>query len=284
MIHFRRADFAKYVALVACVSITASCIRVAVKRSEPAETVRIDGSPGVMPLVAALAKEYRAQHPHVTIEMGAGLGSQARVDSLKSGRIDIALASHGIVRDDMTRQGIAVHEVAKVAVVFAVNAGVPVASLTARQLCDIYGRGISNWSQLGGPNLAISARTRPAAEVDAEVVRAGVPCFVSAVASGAATVVERPEQMAANLAVTRGSLGMTSMPFVQQSEGRLRALALDGIPPSAETVRSGAYALTRSAFLLTRRETPPAAARFIAFARGADGAAIIAANGGVPLQ
>jgi phosphate transport system substrate-binding protein len=250
----------------------------------PAATVRIDGSAGVMPLVAALAREYRALEPSVAIEMGAGLGTKARVDALTQERIDIALASHGVVPGELAKQGIAVHEIARVAVVFGVNASVPVASLTKAQICDVYSGATTNWSRLGGPDLAIAARTRPAAEVDADVVLSGVDCFRSALAPAVAKVVEKPEQMAAELTATTGAIGMTSMPFVQSSNGRIRALALDGVTAGAESVRNGGYPLTRASYLLIRTSASPAVARFLAFVRGPAGARIIVANGGVPVE
>lgn len=250
----------------------------------PAAIVRIDGSPGVMPLVAALVREYRAVDPAATIEMGAGMGTKARIEALTQGRIDIALASHGVVPAEMARQGIAVREIARVAVVFGVNESVPVAGLTRGQICDVYSGATTNWSRLGGPDLAIAARTRPAAEVDAEVVSSGVDCFRSALDPAAAKVVEKPEEMAAELTTTAGAIGMTSMPFVQQSNGRIRALALAGVAPSAETVRRGDYPLTRASYLLTRGAPSPAVARFLAFVRGPVGARTIVANGGVPVE
>jgi phosphate transport system substrate-binding protein len=250
----------------------------------PVAAVRIDGSAGVMPLVAALAREYRALEPAVAIEMGGGMGTKARVDALAQERIDIALASHGVVREEMASRGIAMHEIARVAVVFGVNASVPVTSLTRAQICDVYSGATTNWSRLGGPDVAIAARTRPVAEVDADVVSSGIACFKGALAPAAAMVVEKPEEMAAALATTRGAIGMTSMPFVQQSDGRIRAVALDGVTPSAESIRSGGYALSRASYLLTRATPAPAVARFLAFVRGPAGARIIIANGGVPVE
>jgi phosphate transport system substrate-binding protein len=249
-----------------------------------AVTVRIDGSAGVMPLVAALAREYHAVEPAVTIEMGAGMGTKARIDALAQERIDIALASHGVAPGEMAKRGIAVLEIARVAVVFGVHAGVPVTSLTRAQVCDVYAGATTNWSRLGGPDIAIAARTRPTGEVDADVVLSGIDCFRSALAPAAAKVVEKPEEMAAELATTPGAIGMTSMPFVQHSEGRIRALALDGVTPGPESIRSGGYPLTRASFLLTRTPTSPAVARFLAFVRGPVGARIIAASGGVPVE
>lgn len=237
-----------------------------------------------MPLATVLAREYRAVEPGITLALGAGMGTRARVDALTQGTIDIALASHGIDRAELGAKGVAIHEIARVAVVFGVNAGVAVTKLTRAQVCSIYAGAVTNWSGVGGADLAIAARTRPAAEVDADVVLTGIDCLRQSIATSAALVVEKPEEMAATLASTNGAIGMTSMPFVQGSDGRIRALALDGVSPSAETVRSGRYTLTRASYMLTAARPSPAVVRFLAFVRSPAGARIIEANGGVPVE
>ena len=130
------------------------------------ERIVIDGSTGGMPLAAALAKAFQERNPGVMIEIGKGLGTKPRIQALAEGKIDIALASHGLNIGDITRQGMAVHEIASVAVVFGVNAGVPVAKITTQQICDVYAGKTSNWKSLGGPEMEIAARTRPDSEVE----------------------------------------------------------------------------------------------------------------------
>lgn len=237
-----------------------------------------------MPLAAALAREFRTMEPAVTIALGAGMSTKARVDALTQGTIDIALASHGIARADLMAKGVAIHEVARVAVVFGVHAGVPVTNLSRQQVCAIYSGAITNWSRLGGADIRIAARTRPAAEVDADVVLGGVECLRRSLDSSVVQMIEKPEAMAAALASTAGAIGMTSMPFVQGSNGRIRALALDGVSPGAETVRTGSYALNRASYMLTGVHPSPAVARFLAFVRSPAGARVIVANGGVPVE
>ncbi len=270
------------VVLVACILVAAGCVRVT--RTRDADVVRIDGSAGVMPLVASLARAYRAQHPTATIELGAGLGSRARLDSLTSGRIDIALASIPVAREEMERRGFAAHEIARVAVVFGVNGAVRVNGLTQQQVCDVFARRTTNWNQLGDADLPVAARTRPPGEVDGDVAVAGVACLKTAIASGAPKSIDLPDAMSAELATVAGAIGMTSLPFVEQSGGRIRALQLDGIEATPTTVRSGAYPLARLALLLTRADASPATARFLAFVRSAEGATVIATNGGVAVQ
>ena len=70
--------------------------------AQTSEKIVVDGSTGVMPLVAALAKVYQERHPSVTVEMGKGLGTKARLQALAEGTIDIALASHGLVVEELT--------------------------------------------------------------------------------------------------------------------------------------------------------------------------------------
>ncbi|HET9425170.1 MAG TPA: substrate-binding domain-containing protein [Gemmatimonadaceae bacterium] len=243
---------------------------------------RIDGSTGVMPLVATLADEYRRESPGTVITFGTGLGSGARIAAVREGRIDIALASHGIVVADIERQGLRVHKIADVPVVFAVNSSVPVASLTESQVCDIYAGRITNWSQLGGPDLAIAPATRPKGEVDGDVVRDGVACMSSLTPHGSVLTRELPEDMAAFLAQTPGAIGMTTTTVTGQSGGRVRALALGGIEPTAANVVAMRYGLTRESFLVTRADMPTAVARFIGFIRGPAGARVITASGGIP--
>src|SRR5688572_29873006 len=101
-------------------------------------TIVIDGSTGVAPLVAALAKAYEQENAGAKIQIGKGLGTGARIRALDEGKIDIAMASHGLDVAAIQKQGMVVHEFAKVAVVFAVNETVPVGALTDAQVCAIY--------------------------------------------------------------------------------------------------------------------------------------------------
>jgi phosphate transport system substrate-binding protein len=273
------------VALLSAAALTAGCAtpRAVPPAAPPAGSVRIDGSTGVMPLAVALAEAYRGARPDAAVTIGAGLGAAARLDAVADGRIDVALASHGIEDAELARRGLTAHEVARVAVVFATHAGVPVRAVTREQLCEIYAGRVTDWRTLGGPALPIAPRTRPAGEVDADVALAGVPCLRAATSGAHVPSIERPEAMAAALADTPGAIGMTSLPFVEGSAGRLRALTLDGVAPDAAAVRSGAYPLTRRSVFVTRADAPPAVRAFLAFVGGPEGARVIARSGAVPV-
>jgi phosphate transport system substrate-binding protein len=246
--------------------------------------ITIDGSTGVMPLAASLAKAFQAQNPGVTVELGRGLGTKARLQALAEGKIDIALASHGLKVDEITRQEMAAHEIARMAVVFGVSATVPASNLTEQQICDVYAGKTSNWKALGGPELEIAPRTRPDTEVDAEVVRANIKCLAELRMPEAVKVMPRSGDMANELAATAGAIGMTTMTVVEQSQGKIRALSINGIAPSAENVERKAYPLVRESFFVTKAPPPPTVARFLAFTRSPAGDEVIRANGAIPTK
>lgn len=252
--------------------------------AQAAERILIDGSTGVTPLVAALAKAYHQQNPGTTIEIGKGMGTKARIEALREGKIDIAMASHGLKVDDIKRQGMAVHEIGKVAVVFGVNASVSATGLTDRQVCDIYSVKVGNWKELGASDLPIVPFTRPDSEVDAIVARESIDCMRNLQMPDAVKVAPKSGEMARELAATTGAIGMTTMTVVEQSGGKIKAVSLRGIAPTASNVRNKTYTLVRDSFLVTR-ETPSAAvAKFLDFVRSTAGEKVIIANGAVPVK
>jgi phosphate transport system substrate-binding protein len=248
-----------------------------------AQTVlKVDGSTGAMPLVAALAKAYEAKTPGLKIEIGKGLGTRARIEALNAGTIDVAVASHGLKIDELLRQGMSVEEIARTPVVFAVNSSVTVANLTQAQICSIYSGAITNWKQANGSDLVITARTRPDSEVDAEVVRDGIACLKTLKMPPEVKVMERGGDMARELAATAGAIGMTTTTVADQSSGKIRALSLDGTAPTEANVSAGTYRLVREVFLVIKTSASPAVRSFIAFVKSADGANVITANGAIP--
>jgi phosphate transport system substrate-binding protein len=251
---------------------------------QPGRTiVRIDGSAGVAPLVTALANGYRQAHPADSIVIATGMGSSERLTAVSEGRIDIAMASHGVDEPAVRQRGMLAHTIARTAVVFAVNASVPITGITRRQVCEIFAGSIANWRQLDGPDMEIRAGTRPPDEVDSEVAAEHVACLADRPLGARVQVIARPDDMARAIATTAGAIGVTSGTMVEQAGGRMRALALDGVSPDIENVASETYAMARRSMLVTRNPPDAAIARFLGFIRSAEGAAIIGANGAVPV-
>jgi phosphate transport system substrate-binding protein len=245
------------------------------------QTVVIDGSTGTAPLIAALGKVFTAK-TGIAIEIGKGLGTKARFEALADGRIDIAMASHGLDQEAVTKRGMTVHRIAMTPVVFGVHQSVKIGGLTQAQVCAIYAGASRNWKELGGPELAIVPLARPESEVDMEVVRDGIACFKNLKLADGIKALARAGDMAKTLADTTGGIGMTSATIIAQSGGKIVAASLNGVVADESSVSTGRYRLTRDAFLVTPGKPSPAVAAFIDFVRSAEAAAIIKANGAIP--
>jgi phosphate transport system substrate-binding protein len=205
--------------------------------------VRVDGSNGVLPLVAALAEAYQREHPATVIVIGKGMGSGARLAALREGRIDIALASHGLDTAALVREGFTPHRVATTAVVIGVNAGAPARAISATQLCAVFTGGPPAWRTVTGREepVAMSVVARAESEVDMEVLRRGVACLTSAPMAPHVAIVADTDAMQRALLASPGAIGITTATVVRQGGARLRALALDGVEPTPEAVASGRY-------------------------------------------
>jgi phosphate transport system substrate-binding protein len=77
---------------------------------------------------------------------------------------------------------------------------------------------------------------------------------------------------------------MTSMTVVEQSGGKVKALTLNGVAPTAEHVKSGRYFLTRDFLFVIKGEPSPPIKKFLDFVLSPDGDRVILANGAVPLR
>ena len=241
----------------------------------------IDGSTGMAPLVDALGKAFTEKRG-VAVEVGKGLGTTARFEALSAGKIDIAMASHGLNVSDITNRGMTVHRIAMTPVVLGVQESVTAQGLTDAQICSIYEGRVWNWKELGGSDLVIAPLVRPESEVDMEVVREGISCFKNLKLPEGIRSLARAGDMARALAETIGGVGMTSATFVSQSNGKIKALLLNGAAADEASVVSGKYRLTRDAFLVIGKAPSDAATAFIAFVRSPEGAAVIKANGAIP--
>lgn len=248
------------------------------------EKIVLDGSSGMLPLAKVLASAYQQKSARPEVEIGKGLGTGPRLRALAEDKIQIALASHGIKPDDVQKGNLKVIEVAKGAIVFAVNASVPITDITEAQVCDIYSGKVQNWQSVSGPTIAIVVLTRPPTEVDPEVIRAKIGCFEALKETETARVMARGGDMASGLTDTLHAIGMTSMTVVEQSKGKVKALTMNGVAPSAENVKSGRYFLTRDFLFVTKGEPTVDIKKFLDFVLSPDGDRVILANGAVPLR
>jgi phosphate transport system substrate-binding protein len=246
----------------------------------PHDGLRMAGSGSNLPITRALSSAFslaEAEHAVVHASIGSGGGIQALLD----GVIDLALVSRPL-RDGEREQGLVAIPYARVPVAVVVHASVPEARLTRQELVEIFDGTRRTWSD--GSRIVVLQR-EPDDSSHAAVGRV-VPGFAEAndraYAEQRWRVLYRDDAMREALADTTGAIGLFGEGSLPPSLP-IKAVAIDDVLPSPETVRSGAHPFHKDFAFVTRGPPQGSAAAFVAFALSPAGRRIIEAAGALPL-
>jgi len=250
-----------------------------------AGTLKVAGSGGLISLVTELADAYMKKHPETRIEVKQkSIEAKGGIFGAASGRLDIGMAARNL-KESEKELGLEVHEIARVALVIGVNAETVKApqGITSRQLCDIYKGKIANWKELGGADAPVKPLTRPDEDSTKVTVRKSIPCFLNLKEPTTVVVMPKSKDMFRALSRTANAIGLTDLVAVFKAAGKIRALQLDGISPSPETVAKGKWPVVKHMNLVLGKKRSREAYDFIRFIRSAEGRRIIEKNQAVPV-
>jgi phosphate transport system substrate-binding protein len=216
------------------------------------EKIVIDGSTTVGPIAKAFAEYFMAANPDVNItvsESGSGNGAK----SLINGVCDVAAMSRPM-KDSEFKAAVekGIQPVAHVAALdglpILVHPKNPVGQLTLEQVRKIYAGEISNWKDVGGPDMGIVVITRD--------TNSGTYETFEKMVMNKQKISEKAEYVGSNGAIrqrvqtTPSAIGYAGLGFVDRT---VKALKIDGVYPSAATVRTGEYPIARPLFMYTDR-------------------------------
>jgi phosphate transport system substrate-binding protein len=247
-------------AAAAAVAVLAVGAGVAVAQSNAPFTIQIDGSSTVFPISEAVAEGFQQQtQGRIRVAVGES-GSSAGLRKFCRGEIHIADSSRPIRSSEMATCAAAGIQYVEIPVAFdgvtvVVHPSNPIRSLTVAQLREIWSPGsrVSNWSQVGGPNLAMQLYGPGSASGTFEY-------FTEAVNGTARssrtdyTPSEDDNVLVQGVANNTGGMAYFGMAYYEENQSRLHAVAIDNgsgpVTPSQATVLNGSYApLSRPIFI-----------------------------------
>ena len=247
-----------------------------------AETIKIAGSGGMIPLVTELAQAYMKKNPADSVEVNkTSLGIYGGVLAVRDGAVDIGMAAKRLNRE-MQALPVQAYEIARVAVEFGVNGAENVAALSGRQLCAIYAGKIENWKEVGGPDARIVLLSRPESDATFLAVKVGLGCFATIKPSERTHVKVSSKEMYDGLSTIAYSIGMVDAVAIAKSGGRIKPLALEGERPTLKTVKNGEWPMVKEFNLVLGRKRTPGIRRFFRFVLSPQGQRIIRNGDAVP--
>jgi phosphate transport system substrate-binding protein len=252
------------------------------------------GSDTIVNLALAWAETYQAQHPDLRISVTGG-GSGTGIAALINGTADIANASRAMKpeeRQAAEANGIQPYEItiARDAIAVIVHPFNPVESLTLPQISDMFSGKIANWREVGGedrPIVLLSRETNSGTHVYflEEVLRLGDKQNQT-LFSVDTLLLPSSEGITAEVRQNPNAIGYDGLGYVTDDVKTLAVSAGPGVPyvrPSIDTVNAGTYPIARPLYMYTRGEPMGKIKSYIDWIMGAEGQAIVARLGFVPL-
>ncbi len=245
--------------------------------ASPAESLMATGcSVSTVGYLSDLSREYERETGVKMSVLGGG-SFRGRMDLIEN-RVDFAASCMGREVDDPA--DIEFIPVAWDALVFIVNKSNPIDNISPQTIRDIYNGKITNWKQLGGPNLGITSFiTTPKGmggigQSLGKMVLNGKrpskqPNSVMTASSGAIF-----EQM-----VEETPGGFASTGFASARKRDLKILKVNGISADKKNIISGKYPYRRPLYLVVKKDPKPAVRKFIEFVLSGKGQGFISSYG-----
>ena len=238
-------------------------------------TVSTDGSTSMEKVVGALGEYFMEQNPGTTFTYNP-TGSGSGITAVQEGRCDIGLSSRAL-KDEEKDSGLVETVVAYDGIAIIVHPDNPVADLSVETIGKIYTGEITNWKDVGGNDAEIVVIGREAGS--------GTRDGFESITGTKDACKYRQELTSTGDVITTVSqnpnaIGYASLASVNDT---VKALTVDGIAATEETVKDGSYVVQRPFVFVTREgvELSETAQKFFDFATSADAAEIIAAAGAV---
>lgn len=239
-------------------------------------TVSTNGSTSMEKVIGSLKEQFQKDNDgKVTVSYDA-TGSGAGIEAVTNGTTDIGLSSRAL-KDEETSAGLTGTTVALDGIAVIVNADSQVSDLSVEQIGQIFSGEITNWKDVGGADAEIACIGREA--------NSGTRDGFESITGTKDKCQYRQELTSTGDVITAVSqnpdaIGYASLASIKDS---VKALNVDGVTPSEDTVKDGSYKVQRPFVLVTvdGKALSDVAQAFFDYATSADAAGIIAKAGAV---
>ncbi len=232
-------------------------------------------------LIAELTSDEGFGDQLTTIQVTGSSATLGLGDLLKE-ETDIAMASRRIVPEEaqaLRNAGAGdmidpaqEHIIAIDSLIVITNPANPVTTMDVRQLFGIYSGAITNWAQVGGPDLPVEVVIRNVGDNRRDVFESSFFGSADVSMTKDAEIVPNSNAVAQFVNTNPGAIGVVGYAF-QRGASTINIINQCGITmvPDAFSAKTEEYALQRRLFLYTREDTiKPDVEDFVAYATSAE--------------
>lgn len=247
------------------------------------ETVKVSGTGGAIGGMKQLGEAFGRKHHGMTVNVFPSTGSTGGIKAVVAGKLDLAVSSRRIRTEEMV-PGLVEKPYLKTPFLFATSTSNPVDGLRLSEIQDIYAGRKTTWP--GGKTIFLVIR--PATDAFTNFLEDISPGMKDAVATskkrrGMFTGIT-DQDAADEIERASGSFGVTSYTLVAFEKRRIKALAVDGIPPVTRNGINGRYPYFITFYLVYKNDrNAGAVGKFIDYIGSRDGDNILKKGGAIPI-
>lgn len=241
------------------------------------KTVSTDGSTSMQKVINALGEAYTEKNGAKFTYNATGSGTG--IKAVKDGICDIGLSSR-YLKDSEKSEGLKETILAIDGIAIIVHQDNSVADLTVDQISAIFKGEVTNWSEVGGKDGEIVCVGREESS--------GTRDGFESITDTEDACVYRQELTSNGAVLTAVAENPNAIGYVSLSSAneKVKAISVNGVAPSEETIKDGSYAVQRPFMLVTKEgvELSKTAQEFFDFATSSNVKEIISAAGVVPVN
>lgn len=241
-------------------------------------SLKISGGTAHIPVMKEAAAQIMSANNAIAISIAGG-GSGVGIKQVGEGLVDIGNSGRKPTEDEIKKYGLDMHQWAIDGVGIVVNPANPVKEMTTNQLKAVYAGQVTSWKELGGPDNPINLYTRDNASGTREVF--WKKALAKSDISAKANFVPSNGAMKTAVAQDPYSIGYVSVGHIDDS---VAAVGLDGVVPTLDNVKSGAYKVARGLYSNTKGTPQGLTKKFLDYLYSAEGQKIIVQKGFIPVR
>jgi phosphate transport system substrate-binding protein len=247
------------------------------------EIIVVTGTGSGIGTMELMAKGFQKKYPGVSIQVLPSIGSTGGIKAVHEDKIDIGL-TYRTLKPEERSPAIIQEPYGRTAFIFGVQDSNPVSGFALAEIEEIYAGKRKAWPD-GAP---IRLILRPVSD--------GFSAYLASINPGLKSASEKAhsipgvfvgntdQEAAAQIEKTPGSFGTTSSSLVSAERRKVKALSVDGVPPTLANVSTGKYPYAMTLSLVYKKDRYKGAIKdFIEFVFSREGQKILSDTGHVTL-
>jgi phosphate transport system substrate-binding protein len=243
-----------------------------------AGTLNIAGGTAHIKCETEAIKRIMRGYPQVNITIAGG-GSGVGIKQVCEGLIDIGNTGRAPTAEEISRCNLKVYKFAVDGIGVVVHPKRKVDNISKENLKKVFAGQITTWKSLGGSQGLINVYTRDAESGTRKVFWS--KGLEKGKIADKANFVQSNAAMKTAIANDPQGIGYLSLGVADSS---VKLLAIDGVFPSNDKVKSGKYQIARGLYMNTRGEPNSLAKAFISYMLSPEGQALVRKHGFLPVK